>query len=83
MKPFRFFAMLSAVLTLAALALGIPVIIEFADTRTVPRLPTALLSVGLQVIAFVAFMCGIVLDSLARARREVKRLAYLRVERTF
>ena len=83
MKPFRFFAMLSAVLTLAALALGIPVIVEFADTRTVPRLPTALLSVGLQVIAFVSLMCGIILDSLARARREVKRLAYLTVERTF
>ena len=81
MRPFRFFAMLSAALSVVALGLGIPVIVEFADTHTVPRLPTALLAVGLEIIAFMSFMCGIILDSLARARREVKRLAYLRVPR--
>ncbi|MEO7403376.1 MAG: protein rfbJ [Burkholderiales bacterium] len=83
MKPFRFFAIMGAGLTLAALGLGIPVILEFADSRTVPRFPTALLAVGLQVLGFVALVCGIILDSLARARREAKRLAYLSFSSSF
>lgn len=77
MRPFRFFLSLSVLFTLAALALGIPVIAEYADTNTVPRLPTAVLSVGLQIIGVFAFLCGIILDSVARGRREVKRLSYL------
>jgi hypothetical protein len=29
------------------------------------------------VLAFLAFVCGLVLDTVTRGRREVKRLAYL------
>ncbi|MGE3836231.1 MAG: glycosyltransferase family 2 protein, partial [Acidimicrobiia bacterium] len=81
LHPFRFFAALSTALFVLALALGIPVIVEFADSGTVPRLPTALLSLGIVVVAFISLNCGIVLHSLARARREAKKLHYLAVPR--
>ena len=77
MKPFRFFAVLSVLLTIAALAIGIPVILEFARTGQVLRLPSALLSVGIEVVAFLSLTCGVILNSMSHARRETKRLAYL------
>jgi hypothetical protein len=44
----------------------------------VPRLPTAILATGLMLSAFLALTCGLILDTVARGRREAKRLAYLR-----
>lgn len=79
MQPFRFFAVISAVLTAVALLLGLPVVVEFAESREVLRLPTAVLSVSIQVIAFISLTCGIILNSVAHARREVKRLSYLSI----
>ena len=43
----------------------------------VPRLPTAVLSTGLMIIAALAIPCGLVLDTVTRGRREMKLLAYL------
>ena len=76
-KPFLLFSAVGGVLLLAGLALGIPVVIEFWATGLVPRLPTAILASGLVVLAFLSFTSGIILDSVARGRREFKRLAYL------
>ena len=76
-KPFLLFSAIGGVLLLAGLALGIPVVIEFWATGLVPRLPTAILALGLTVLAFLSFTSGIILDSVARGRREFKRLAYL------
>jgi predicted O-methyltransferase YrrM len=47
------------------------------ETRYVTRLPTAVLATGLMLLAFLALTCGLILDSVARGRREAKRLAYL------
>ena len=43
----------------------------------VPRLPTAVLSTGLMLVAFLSIACGLILDTVTRGRREVKLLAYL------
>ncbi len=77
MHPIRFFAWIAAVLLAASFALGIPVIIEYADSHTVPRLPSAVLAVGLALVGVISLTCGVILDSLARGRREAKRLFYL------
>ena len=53
--------------------------IEFLHTGLVPRLPTALLATGLVLLAFLSFVCGLVLDAVARGRKEMKRLAYLAI----
>ena len=42
-----------------------------------PRLPTAMLSTGLMLLAFLSIACGLILDTVTRGRRELKLLAYL------
>lgn len=74
--PFRFFVYLSSLLMLTSLALGIPVVIEYLETGLVPRVPTAILSSGLMVLAGIGLTCGLILDSVSRGRREIKRLHY-------
>lgn len=75
--PFRFFGVLSILLVVASLTLGIPVIIEFIETGLVPRVPTAILSASLTVLAGIGLTAGLILDSVSRGRREIKRLHYL------
>ena len=76
-KPFQFFAVGASLLTVAALLLGVPVVAEFMKTGLVPRLPTAVLATALMGLAFLSTTCGFILDSVARGRKEAKRIAYL------
>ncbi len=76
-RPFWLFGGLSALLVLMSLALGIPVVTEFMDTGLVPRLPTAVLAASLMLLATILFTVGIVLDSMAHVRREIRRFHYL------
>lgn len=78
-RPLQFFAVSGAVLFVIALVLVGPVLTEFARTGLVPRFPTAILATGLVGLAFLSFTCGLILDTVARGRTEVKRLAYLAV----
>ena len=76
-KPLPFFAGFAALFAAAGLALGAGVIVEFMETGLVPRLPTAVLATGLMLMAALSIACGMILDSVARGRREAKRMAYL------
>jgi hypothetical protein len=76
-KPLAFFSSISGVLVCGALLLGVPVIETFMETGLVPRMPSAVLATGLVILASLGLTCGLILDSLTRARLEVKRLAYL------
>ncbi len=78
-RPLGFFSFVMAILLSSALALGLPVVIAFLHTGLVERLPTAVLSASLVLLAFLALGCGLVLDALARGRKEFRRLAYLAV----
>jgi len=75
--PARFFGMVGATAALLSLAIGVPVIVDFAETGLVPRLPSAVLAAALMLLAAMFAGCGVVLDSVGRARRETKRLAFL------
>jgi hypothetical protein len=76
-KPLRFFGMIAALLACGSVALAVPVVATYLDTGTVPRLPTAVLSTGLMIVAVLAVSSGLVLDTVTQGRREMKRLAYL------
>ena len=76
-RPFAFFGVIALLFAAAGLVLALPVIVHFLHTGLVPRLPTALLSTGLEVVACLSFGCGLVLDTVSRARLETKRLFYL------
>jgi glycosyltransferase involved in cell wall biosynthesis len=78
-RPLPFFSLAGAGLFLMGVLLGIPVVIEFLKIGLVPRLPTAILSACLVMLSFLSLACGLILDSVARGRREIKRLAYLAI----
>ncbi|WP_347270269.1 glycosyltransferase family 2 protein [Rhizorhabdus histidinilytica] len=76
-KPMLFFGVIAAALALFAVLLAIPLGITYLQTGLVPRLPTALLATGLMILAFLNLFCGLILATVVRGRREVRRLAYL------
>ncbi len=76
-RPLVFFGVFSGLFAAAGLILGGGVVVEFMETRLVPRLPTAILATGLMLLAFLALGCGLILNHVVRGRREAKRLAYL------
>jgi glycosyltransferase involved in cell wall biosynthesis len=76
-RPFAFFGFIGALLFVAAVTVGLPLIVEYERTGLVPRLPTAVLATGLVLLSSLSFVCGLILDSVSRGRLEAKRLAYL------
>jgi glycosyltransferase involved in cell wall biosynthesis len=78
-RPLLYFGTVAALLALAAVALGIPIILEYARTGLVPRFPTAILATGITILASLSFTAGIILETVTRGRQELKRLAYLQV----
>ena len=76
-RPILFFGIIAAFLAALALGLAVPLIVTYAQTGLVPRFPTAILVTGLMILATLSGMCGLILDTVVRGRREVRRLAYL------
>ena len=76
-KPLRFFTAIGIFLTLVSVGLAVPIVVTYLEQGIVPRLPTAVLSMGLIILAMLSVSSGLVLDTVTRGRREMKLLAYL------
>lgn len=76
-RPMAFFGAGFLVLAVTALLLGYPVVLDFLRTGLVPRLPTAILATGTMLLAFISLACGLILETVTRGRRELKRMSYL------
>jgi len=76
-RPLQFFTFGFVLLAASSIALGVPVVMQFLATGLVGRLPTAVLATGLMILAFLSLVCGLILDTVTRGRRELKRLLYL------
>src|SRR6266700_1397225 len=76
-KPLRFFTAIGVFLAVISIGLAIPVVFTYLAQGIVPRLPTAILSMGLMIMAMLSVSSGLVLDTVTRGRREMKMLAYL------
>jgi glycosyltransferase involved in cell wall biosynthesis len=76
-RPLLFFGTLAGLLALAAIILAVPLVMTFLQTGLVPRFPTAILATGLMILAALNGFCGLILDTVVRGRREIRRLAYL------
>jgi glycosyltransferase involved in cell wall biosynthesis len=76
-RPLAFFSGIGIALSIASIGFAIPVLVTYFETGLVPRLPTAILSTGLMLLAFLSIAVGLVLDTVTRGRREMKLLAYL------
>jgi glycosyltransferase involved in cell wall biosynthesis len=79
-RPALFYGSIGALLLALALVLSIPLIVTYAHTGLVPRVPTAILVTGITIVAVLCFFAGLILDTVTRGRREVRRLAYLSLE---
>ena len=76
-RPVLFYGSIGALLVIAAILLAIPLIRTYLQTGLVPRFPTAILVTGMVIVAVLCFFAGLILDTVTRGRREVRRLAYL------
>ena len=78
-KPLLFFALASLMLASLSMALAVPIVHTYFATGLVPRLPTAVLSMGIMLLSCLSLVCGLVLETVTRGRLEAKRLAYLNI----
>ena len=76
-RPVLFYGTIGALLLLAGLILAVPLVLSYLDTGLVPRVPTAILVTGMAIVAVLCFFAGLILDTVTRGRREMRRLAYL------
>jgi glycosyltransferase involved in cell wall biosynthesis len=76
-RPVLFYGGIGELLLLAAFLLAIPLIRTYLQTGLVPRFPTAILVTGMVIVAMLCVFAGLILDTVTRGRREVRRLAYL------
>jgi glycosyltransferase involved in cell wall biosynthesis len=79
-RPVQLYGAIAAALTVLAVILAIPLAITYFQIGTVPRLPTAVLCTGLVLLAVLSAMSGLILDTVTRGRREMKRLAYIALQ---
>ncbi|MDR0632121.1 MAG: glycosyltransferase family 2 protein [Holosporaceae bacterium] len=82
-KPLFFFSLISLILFLMSVGISYPIIITFIESGLVPRLPTAVLSMGIMLFSFLSFTCGVILDGIGRTHIEVKKLNYLAYHKVF
>jgi glycosyltransferase involved in cell wall biosynthesis len=71
-KPLTFFGTLAILFVALGLVPGVVVIIEYFQTGLVPRLPSAVLAVGLVLMGMFMFTAGIILHSNTRRIRELQ-----------
>jgi glycosyltransferase involved in cell wall biosynthesis len=76
-RPVLFYGSIGASLVALALVLAVPLVITYLNTGLVPRVPTAILVTGMTIVAVLCFFAGLILDTVTRGRRELRRLYYL------
>lgn len=78
-RPLIFFSSIFALLAILSLVIATPVFIDYFDTGLVPRLPTAVLTAVIMLLAFLSLISGLILDTVTQGRWENKRMAYLAI----
>jgi len=71
-KPLTFFGGIGLVFMLLGLIPGIGVVLEYAQTGLVPRLPSAVLAAVLEVVGILLGGVGMVLSSISKRFQEIE-----------
>lgn len=79
-RPALYYGLIGAVLLLMAVILAVPLVVTYIHTGLVPRVPTAVLVTGITIVSVLCFFAGLILDTVTRGRRELRRTAYLSLE---
>ncbi len=77
-RPLKFFSIVSALLLLIAVAMFIPVFIEYMQTGLVPRFPTLIVSGFIGIASLLTFFCGVVLEVMTKKHRQLYELMLLK-----
>ena len=80
-RPMALFSWVTLFFVVLGLIVGLPVIGEFATTGLVPRLPSALLAVGLVSTGLLSLACGLVLDTVVKGARKEYELQVIEAYR--
>lgn len=80
-RPMIFFGMLSFVSFVAALLLVFPVFVEYFKTGLVPRFPTLIFSGFILVFSILMFICGVLLEVVAKKHRQLFELFLINLRR--
>lgn len=78
-RPLQFFGLLGALLIVTGIGVAIPLAMTYLEIGLVPRLPTAILVVGMVIVGVLSIFAGLILDMVTTMRHEAKRLAYLAI----
>jgi glycosyltransferase involved in cell wall biosynthesis len=76
-RPLQFFGAIAILLAALSLIAGTSVVLEYLQTGLVPRFPTAIFATGAMLAALLSLFAGLILDTVTRGRREMKRMQYL------
>ena len=82
-RPLALFSWVALLFCVLGLVAGIPVVVEFAATGLVPKLPSALLAVALVFIGILAFSCGLILDTVVKGTRKAYELEVTQAYREY
>jgi glycosyltransferase involved in cell wall biosynthesis len=82
-KPFSFFSMLSAVLSVLGMGFLIPVIVEYVETGLVPKFPTLIVCCFVLVAALQSFFAGLVLQSMEQKNKQDFEMQLLQVRNVY
>ena len=80
-KPRQFFFFIAFILLVCGLIFGIPVLVEFAKTHYITKLPSAVLATGFVMISAIALQCGLILDTIVKANKEKYELNLIRYKK--
>lgn len=79
-KPLKFFSIMFFIFFIMGLIIGVPVIIEYYQTRFISKVPSAILATGLVTLAVICEQCGIILQTIVKQHKENYELNVLRYQ---
>ena len=73
-KPYIFFTRIALLLMLFSMGLFIPILIKYFHTGLVPNFPTLIVSGVIDTIAFILWICGIILEVIVKKNKQIYEL---------
>jgi glycosyltransferase involved in cell wall biosynthesis len=80
-KPLIFFGFWTILFFILGLFMGIPVIAEFFRARFIPKLPSTVFAVGLELLSVLSLICGLILDTQVKQNRRFYELFLYELKR--
>ena len=75
-KPILIFLNIALIILLISIGILTPIFIFWLNNGIVPRMPTFILGLILIIISFINLFFGIVLESISRQRKEIKKIIF-------